>query len=227
MKRIVLFVEGEGEAIAVPKLVGKLLTERGAWDVVILDESPFRVGEISKLVKGDYREWKRKLAAALKRTNVGGVLLLLDGDIKRLGNADFCAANVAKSLAAEAVSVGAGSTFSVASVFARQEFESWLIAGFESFAGKTFPDGRIAPANIALPAGDLEETPRDAKGWLNKVINGGYKPTRDQETLTQWLDPQIVRDRGIRSFRRLESAVSELVTAIRSGDHVATPHQAS
>ncbi len=226
MKRIVLFVEGEGEAIAVPKLVARLLTEQNAWDAVVLDQHPFRVGQINKLVKDDHREWKRKLSATLKRTNVGGVLLLLDGDIRRVHNAPFCAANTAKSLAAIAASVGGGSNFSVASVFARQEFESWLIAGFTSFAGKTFPDGRTAPANVAVPAGDLEESPRDAKGWLNKVIDGGYKPTRDQATLTQWLDPQLVRDRGIRSFQRLESAVSELVSAIRSGNHVVTPSDA-
>ena len=223
MKRIVLFVEGEGESGAVPKLVAGLLAKQSAWDVVILDEHPFRVGQIIKLVKDDYREWKRKLSAALKRANVGGVLLLLDGDTKRVGDAPFCAANTAKSLAAVAASVGAGSNFSVASVFARQEFESWLIAGFESFAGKTFPDGRKVPANVAVPASDLEESPRDAKGWLNRAIDGGYKPTRDQAILTQWLDPQLVRDRGIRSFQRLESAVSELVTAIRSGNHVVTP----
>lgn len=31
MKRIVLFVEGEGEAEALPKLVKQLLTEQNAW----------------------------------------------------------------------------------------------------------------------------------------------------------------------------------------------------
>jgi Domain of unknown function (DUF4276) len=223
MKRIVLFVEGEGDATAAPQLVKRLLTEYEAWDVVIPDNRPFRVGQINKLVKNDYREWKRKLLASLKRPNVGGVLLLLDGDIKRVGSDLFCAATVAQSLAEVARSVGGGSTFSVATVFAMREYESWLVAGVQSFSGKTFPDGRSILPNATIPRGNLEETLRDAKGWLKKNIDRGYKQTRDQAILTGWLELQVVRDREMRSFQRLESALGELVEAIRTGDHVATP----
>jgi len=160
----------------------------------------------------------------MKRSNVGGVLLILDGDVRKVGRGTVCAAKVAKALAKEAIPVGGGSIFSVATVFARQEYESWLIAGIESFAGKTLPDGRAAaPADVEVPDGDLEESPRNAKGWLGSVVQGGYKPTRDQAALTDLLDLGFVRDRGLRSFRRLESAVAELVAAIRSDSHVVTP----
>lgn len=222
MKRIVLFVEGEGEADAVPNLVTRLLHEQGIWDVFV-DQNPFRVGEIGRLVKDEFREWKRKLQAALKRGQVGGVLLLLDGDIAKVRGVPFCAANVARDLAEAAKSVGAGSMFSVASIFVRQEYESWLIASLGAFLGKSFPDGREFPQDAKPPDGDLEESPRAAKGWLSRLIDGGYKETRDQITLTRWLDFQLVRDRGMRSFRRLESALEELVTAIRSENHIASP----
>src|SRR5229473_3293754 len=102
MKRIVLFVEGEGEAEAVPRLVKRVLTEQKAWDAVSLDPDTFRVGEVNKLVKDKYHEWKRKLAASLKRRNVGGVLLVIEGDVKKVEGVAFCAAKVAKSLASEA-----------------------------------------------------------------------------------------------------------------------------
>ena len=164
MKRLVLFVEGEGEAEAVPRLVKRLLTEQNAWDAVSLDDNTFRVGEINKLVKDNYREWKRKLAASLKRRDVGGVLLLLDGDVKKIGAEAFCAAKVAKSLASQATEVNGGKTFSVAVVFARQEYESWLIAGVQSLAGKRLPDGRVIVPDAKAPVGNLEESPRDAKG---------------------------------------------------------------
>ncbi len=223
MKRIVLFVEGEGEADAVPRLVKKLLTEQNAWDVVSLDENPFRVGQVNKLVKDQYHEWKRKLAASLRRRNVGGVLLLLDGDIKKVEGKEFCAANTARSLANEAVEVGGGAMFSVAVVFARQEYESWLIAGIKSLAGKRLADGREIDPGANLPEGDLEEAPRDAKGWFNKIVEGGYKPTRDQASVTDLLDLDVVREKNLRSFRRLESALSELVSAIRNDQHVVTP----
>ncbi|MDA0808401.1 MAG: hypothetical protein O2945_09795 [Planctomycetota bacterium] len=76
---------------------------------------------------------------------------------------------------------------------------------------------------LVLLVGDLDRSSRDAKDWLSTAINGGYKPTRDQATLTRWLDINSVRQCNSRSFRRLESAVNELVTAIQADNHVATP----
>lgn len=224
MKRVVLFVEGEGDADAAFLLVKRLLGEMKAWEVLFLDKDAFRVGSIGKLVKEECREWKRKLGASLKRGDVGGVLLLLDGDAERIADAPFCAASIAVSLASHAVAVGAGRLFSVAVVFALKEYESWLIAGIHSLTGRHLPDGRlIAPLGATAPEGDLENRPRDAKGWLNKVVEGGYKPTRDQAELTRLLDLQTVRDRNLRSFRRFESALSELVFAIRHDRHVSSP----
>ncbi|MDZ7617114.1 MAG: DUF4276 family protein, partial [Patescibacteria group bacterium] len=153
----------------------------------------------------------------------GGVLVVLDGDVKNIGTSPFCARNIARFLANEAKTVGGGSKFSVAVVFARQEYESWLIAGVTSLAGKTLPDGRLVAPNAQPPDLDLEENPRDAKGAIGKLIKGGYRPSRDQETLTDLIDLQAIRDRKLRSFRRLESAVAELVVALREGKHVVTP----
>jgi hypothetical protein len=223
MRRLVLFVEGEGEAEAVPTLVRRLINEKGEWHGILLDDHPFRVGSVEKLVKGDYREWKRFLGASLKRPNVGGVLLILDGDAQKVGGKKFCAGDVAKSLAGAAVHVGAGRTFSVAVVFARQEFESWLIAGMPSLRGRALPDGRLIDPDAKAPEGDLEVSPRDAKGWLSTIVERGYKPTRDQAALTRLVDLNAIRARGLRSFRRLESAVSTLLEAIQSNRPTASP----
>ncbi len=116
MKRIVLFVEGEGESDAMPRLMKRLLTEQNAWDAIILDENPFRVGHVNKLVKDAYREWTRKLEASLKRQNVGAVLLALDGDVANVGSQAFCVVTAAKALANKAKEVGGGTTFSAAVV---------------------------------------------------------------------------------------------------------------
>jgi hypothetical protein len=223
MKKIVLFVEGDGEAEAMPKLVKRLLTEQNAWDTVILDQDVFRIGEVAKIVKDDFRLWKNKLEASLKRRNVGGVLLVLDGDVKKIKGKAFCAASVAKELAGEAKAIGGGLRFSVAVVFARQEYESWLIAGVASLADKSLPDGRVIASDAVAPSGDLEESPRGAKEWLGKVVEGGYKPTSDQATLTDLVDIDVIRGRKLRSFRRLESAISQLILAIRKEEHVVSP----
>ncbi|SRR5579883_1960598 len=223
MRRLILFVEGEGEAEAVPTLIKRLLTEKGGWPYILLDDSPFRVGSVDRLVKEDFRHWKRFLGASLKRPNVGGVLLVLDGDIEKVGGKKFCAAEVAKSLTGAAMHVGAGKKFSVAVVFARQEYESWLIAGIASLAGRVLPDGRLVQSNATAPEGDLEASPRDAKGWLGTILEGGYKPTRDQAALTRLVNLEAIRARQLRSFRRLESAISSLLEAIHCNRPTVSP----
>ena len=221
MKRIVLFVEGEGEADAAPILIDKLLNNiPNARNSAFIDPKPFRVGEINKVLrKNDLRE---KIRSANKKANVGGILILLDGDIKHIQGQKRCLIEVAKQLAFQATEVGAGNIFSVAIIFALQEFESWLIASFDSMRGQEFPDGRRMPTEATIPD-NVETSPRDAKGWLTKNLSDGYRPTRDQAQLTRWLDVETVRSKNLRSFQRLESAVNELVMAIESEKHVATP----
>lgn len=142
-KRLVLLVEGQGDVDAAPILLKRLLAEYSGFDVVFPDVHPFRVGEYSKISKNDFAEWRRFLQAAAKRPNVGGCVLILDGDSKAaVDGQPFCAMRAARRLATEAQKVGAGRLFSVAIVFACMEFESWLIAGVESLCGKSFADGR-------------------------------------------------------------------------------------
>ena len=73
-------------------------------------------------------------------------MLVLDGDIEKVGGKNL-AAEVAKLLAGAAMEVGADQTFSVAVVFASQEYETWLIAGVASLAGQRLPDGRRIASN--------------------------------------------------------------------------------
>ena len=53
MKRLVLFVEGDGDASAVPKLLERLLTEVNAWDHLYLDPKPLVVRGLGRLLKND------------------------------------------------------------------------------------------------------------------------------------------------------------------------------
>jgi hypothetical protein len=184
-------------------------------------------GSWGGLVKDGGKDCVRLLqAAARTRKNLGGVLLLLDGDLRRFQGQPFCARDAGYYLSERARAAGAGSLFSAASVLALQEYESWLIAGIESLAGKSLPDGRPGVrAGTTLPGGDLEVAPRGAKEWLGRRMDSGYAPTTDQEPLTRLLveDLDPVRKQGMRPFARLEAAVKQLVDAIRSGKHVVTP----
>src|SRR5260370_24951029 len=179
-RRIILFVEGEGDRDAAPILVKKLLDEIAAWSHVYLDDAPFVVGHVAGLTKDNGKEWLRFLKAAQKKRNLGAILLLLDGEDESIRNEKFCAGKFATRLADWARSVGAGTFFSVACVFARQEFESWVIACAEELAGKPLPDGREGiAAGTKPPESDLEQSPRNAKGWLGKRLPRGYKESVD------------------------------------------------
>ncbi|OHB82361.1 MAG: hypothetical protein A2V98_05905 [Planctomycetes bacterium RBG_16_64_12] len=224
MKRLVLFVEGDGDASAVPVLVRRLLTELNAWDSLFLDLNPFVVGGVNRLFKDDSGNWLRWLGAAAKRGSIGAVLVVLDGDLRRIRGKPFCAANVARELAQQSKRARAGDLFSVATVFACQEYESWLIAGVESLCGKPLKDGRPGVRPGTQPPGqNLELAPRDAKGWLKRVMESGYNPVRDSALLTEIVDFELIRNRPMRSFRRLESALSTIVGALRNQSHVVSP----
>jgi hypothetical protein len=236
-KRLVLLVEGQGDVEAAPVLVDRLLKEYNSaepvFDAVCLDRLPLRVGEFAKIRRNrdqrgvhDFAEWRRFLEMATRdRRNVGGCILLLDGDSPvSIAGRPFCAATAARILAAEARKVGAGKLFSLGIVFACMEFESWLISGIESLQDRRLANERhgIKKTTVSLPP-DPETAPRDAKGWIGKVMTMGYSPTRDQAELTQLVDLEVVRKRSPRSFRRLESALKQIVAAIRSGNHVVSP----
>ena len=186
MKRLVLMVEGDGDREAAPVLVKRILTEQDAWAHLILDPRPFVIGGFPQLARDDFSTWRRFLRAAAKRKNFGGCLTILDGDCKgKFDGQAFCAMSAARRLSVQARETGAGAIFSLAIAIACQEYESWLIAGVESLAGRNLPDGRRGvPRGITAPASDLEDAPRDAKGWLNQRMATGYNPVRDQADLT-------------------------------------------
>jgi hypothetical protein len=48
MRRLIMFVEGEGDEQAVPTLVKRLLNEQDGWHDILLDNDTFRVGNVNK-----------------------------------------------------------------------------------------------------------------------------------------------------------------------------------
>ncbi|MFI5381659.1 MAG: DUF4276 family protein [Tepidisphaerales bacterium] len=225
-KRLVLLVEGHGDVQAVPALVDRLLKERQPWDQLFLDRNAIRIGGVETLVGSDKNrgEWLRWLGVAALRRRIGAVLAILDGDAGAVEGRVFCAALVAKVLAERSRAARGGELFSVACVFARQEFESWLIAGVDSLAGRALPDGRQGiRAGTSSADLDTETAPRDAKRWLSKRMVNGYKPTQDQAMLAEIVDLNAIRARNLRSFRRLESALDTLIDAVRNGQPVISP----
>lgn len=215
MKRLVLFVEGDGDVKAVPSLVGELLTHLSddLQGQLFLDNAPMKVGGIHQIAGNRQADLARHLGNANKRSALGAVLLVLDGDADRVEGRPFCAVEVARAIAQRAGATGAGTLFSFAAVFLRQEYESLLLAVGDGLPG-------LRPG-VTLPAAP-EEAPRDAKGWLHDNLIGGYNPTEHQLELTRAVQDWTAV-RPLRSFRRLENSLIQLATAVATGTHIVSP----
>lgn len=232
-KRLVIFVEGKGDVKAVPALARRVVSEIAAYDALLVDPEPFRVVGVATLVKGGCEKWHDWLEyCGRTRPNLGGVLLVLDGDAdrvplqwttytQRFQTTDFCARRVAAMLGDEARAARAGGVFSLASVFAMKEFETWLLAGIESLRGTSLAEGRgMVPNNATFESPDIEQI-RGAKERLKSVVPG-YDQSLDQAVLAKAVDLEAIRRRS-RSFRRFCSAVRQLADAIRNDAPVITP----
>jgi hypothetical protein len=227
MKRLVLLGEGQGDEAALPVLVRKLLRDKDpAGNVfvdrdLIRDSNPVRWDREQK--RPDFTRWLARVNIAARRGNVAGIIAVYDGDAPTFppgSGTSFCARDAARTMAQAAVEAGAGKIFSLAVVFACVEFESWIVAGIESLAGKRFHDGRPAlPPGLRFPAGDSES---HGKRWLEQHIPA-YRPAQHQSVLTDLLDIDIVRAKNLRSFRRLEHAIQQVIDAAASGTHIVTP----
>ena len=230
MKRLVILGEGHGEVSALPVLARKVLREKDSEQRLFVDGDIIRTGNPLGLVKwdrqqnkADDKEWLRYIRIAAHRSNLGGILAVFDGDANKFpagANSPFCAATAAKSMALAAAQIGAGRIFSIAVVFACIEYESWIIAGAESLAGKSFRDGRsVLQRDVVFPADNPES---HGKRWLEKNCPG-YRPHRDQRLLTELLDLGVVRNKRLRSFSRLDHAIDQILEAVSKDSYIATP----
>ena len=227
MKRLVVVGEGHGEGSALPVLVRKLLQEKDTYHTLFVDRNVIREPNPVKwnklAARPDYSKWIARVTLAARRGEVGGVLAIYDGDLPSFpagSSSRFCAATAARSMAAAAAEAGAGKIFSLAVVFACVEYETWIIAGIESLAGRKYKDGRSAlPSNLKFPPGDPES---HGKRWLEQNCRG-YRPTLDQSALTELLDLNVVRAKNLRSFKRLDHAIDQLLSAVGSGSHISAP----
>ncbi len=229
MKGLVLLGEGHGEVHALPILIRRLLEQRQTRGEFYVDPHVIRDGP-SHLVKWDKGAgkpdcsgWVKRIELAVRTRDVGAILAVYDGDAATFpagSNDAFCAMTAARLMAAAATSAGAGKMFSLSVVFACKEYETWIVAGIESLAGRRLPDGRlIIPAGTTFPPGEPET---HSKAWLLRNCPS-YRPRRDQASLTELLDLNVVRAKKLRSFQRLENSLDQLTKAVASGRHISTP----
>lgn len=190
-KRILPIVEGEGDVLAVPVLVRRILEVNAHFDVQVLP--PHRRGELPK-VKADFSRIFK--IAALENASV---LCVLDFDCAQC----FDALLDEQELQQQAQKLRPDVPF--ASCLIVKEFES-LFLWDEASTRKALPSifkGTQFPAN--------PEDIRPAKEWLSKAQPSGmaYKPTVHQAKLAAAVSLDTLRERSP-SYQRLEAAVLQL-----------------
>ena len=230
MKRLVLLGEGHGETAALPILVRKILQDRHEvirlplYDPVLRSKPAQLVKWDKEKSRADYQKWIERVALAARYADGGGILAVFDGDAKEFpagSSFPFCAATAAREMVKAASEAGAGKICSLAVVFACVEYETWLIAGLESFVGRRLEDGSVPlREGLKFPSGDWES---HGKRWLEKNFPG-YRPTRHQSALTARLDLGVVREKNLRSFARLENAIEQILDSVERDVFISTPN---
>ena len=191
MRFIVPVVEGDGDEIAAPVLVRRILNERmNRFDFDVL--RPKRARGRGDLIK----RLENYVGYAAMTEGCTAILALLDAD-------EDCPCELGIELANRARSTRL--VVPTAVVCAKWEYESWFLASFEDFT-------------------DDPEEYGDAKSWLEKKLEAGfsYKPTRDQVKFSANMDIGLALERS-RSFRRLCSALDELIAFADAGEVGVTP----
>jgi hypothetical protein len=169
---IACIVEGHGEVQAVPELIRRIARELGKYPKI---HPPIRASRdrLTNDKLGEYVDTAQALGGDV------GTLLLFDADDDPACSLGPGCLALLRKLAPHRQS---------GMVLAVNEFENWFIAGVTGLWGKRgIPDGLRPPADV--------ESIRDAKGWLSRNMESGfkYRAPRDQAAFAALFDMQEAR----------------------------------
>jgi len=205
--KIVCIVEGAGEVKAIPILLQRIVREMRQKNDSLpeLDvPTPIPVKR-NKVVQPGELEPYIKLAAS-KAGAQGAILILLDAD-------SDCPKELAPRLLKRAKT--SRSDIPIAVVFAKREYEAWLLAAAVSLRGRAGLSDELTPPPDA-------EAVSGAKEWLRKNMPGNrrrYEERVDQPELTKHFDLQAARttDSFDKLYRDIARLLSELEPSLPEG----------
>jgi hypothetical protein len=194
---LAVVVEGEGERRAVPNLLHRLSADLGhpaaRW------AAPIRINV--------QRPADAQRVADLTRHRFDGLLVLRDDE-------DGCPAQDGPQMARWFKELSL--PFPAACSLFFREYETLFLSALPELAGQDLALGGVVRPGLAAGAlfdGDPESR-RDAKGVLSSLLPPGrsYKETVDQLAMTQLLEFEPLRRRGLPCFETLERAVGFLLS---------------
>ena len=195
MSKLHLIVEGEGDALALPVLVRKILSDNGLDHIQLT--RPQISGDIRKVFKrlGDFMGYGQK--------NACPILWVLDCDDK-IDDVVGCPVRHVANLRAAIVRQGIYQSQPVEFAFFTKEFEALFLA--EQNALKDF---YRLPGTLKIDAGAALR--RGAKQEISKLLgkDRGYKENIDQAKIAARLDLPTCRAVS-RDYRHFENAILRL-----------------
>lgn len=195
MNLLHLIVEGEGDAVALPVLVRRILNEHGLHQIQLT--RPQVSGGLPKVVKrlGDF------LGYGLK--NDCPILWVLDCDDK-VGGLVGCPVRHVQNLRSAIKDLGLHQRHSIEFAFFSKEFESLFLA--EQQALRDFYN---LPASVNIDAAAAAR--RDAKGEISNLLGKArrYKESIDQAKIAARLNLATCRAVS-RDYRHLETSLLRL-----------------
>ena len=209
MKRIILLVEGDGDRVAAPLLLRRILHDNCVYDVQIASP-PTKVGDMRKLARPGELE-KHLHYANLKEGSA--ILVLQDCD-------DACAVESANSYRQRASSLQPSISRPIEVALLVREFETLFLWSAAALAVK-FVDYGWRTSSVEVERN--WDAVRDAKGELRRMFRGGrgYKELLDQPRLAAGLDLDRLRNVSA-SFRHLEKCLLRLAAHTAIGTVAST-----
>lgn len=197
MWTIVPVVEGDGDAAALPELLGRILQEKyNRSDVVVAQGNK---GVVKTKGRPNLENKLDKfLKHAQNKPECDAILVLLDAD-------NDCPVTLARQLSQRCDEIGAKCPVEI--VCAQRSYESWFLASFDTIKGHgSIPDTATFTDNV--------EEIGNPKQWLENQMPKGraYKETTHQASFSSRIDLDLALNNS-RSFRRLCHALGQLLDA--------------
>ncbi|MDE0673051.1 MAG: DUF4276 family protein [Caldilineaceae bacterium] len=195
--KIIPVVEGKGDQLAVPELVRKILEQKQRYDISV--------------VKGKQTHGKPNLVRSLPKylhyaiiDGCDAILVVVDADHQ-------CPRQVAEELAQQVVDLQLRVPVSI--VCPKRCFETWFLGSLA--LGKGGGIRKVLSLRHDVFPPEDPEAFASPKRWLTRHMPGGsaYKETVHQAALARGIDVGLLYGNS-RSFRRMCSAVDELVKGI-------------
>lgn len=207
--RLICIVEGDGERVAVPVLVNRMLKHLRRERTIVADPERILCTKNGDCITEPY-DPKRQLGIEYfvqraAREKPSGILVIVDAEDRCVKGMEAGRAGLGKLLHQRAVPFVGDIPLGV--VVANRMFESWFLADFHSLRSRG-----LLPATARFPQWKTPESLGGCKGRIKEILGRSYSETRDQPRFSEHLSLPLnpAMQRRAPSFWKLFREIKKL-----------------